>query len=212
MRRGRFITLEGLEGAGKTSCLGFVRQQLAAHGIAPLETREPGGTPLGEAVRELLLAETYTGMAAEAEALLMFAARAEHLDKCIRPALAQGRWVLCDRFTEASLAYQGGGRGLGRERVAALEQWLQGELRPDLTLLLDVPVEQGLARAAKRGALDRFEQERLDFFERAREVYLTLARDYPQRIRLIDASRPQEQVLAQLGVELGDFLERALDE
>ena len=144
---GRFITLEGGEGVGKSSNLEFIRRHLEAAGKAVIVTREPGGTPLGEQVRGLLLDHRHNGMSADAELLLMFAARAEHLAQVIRPALAAGRWVLCDRFTDATYAYQGGGRGIATERIAVLETWVQGDLRPDLTLLLDAPVAVGMARA-----------------------------------------------------------------
>lgn len=209
MSAGRLITIEGLEGAGKTTCVGFVEQLLRQRGLDPVLTREPGGTPLGEAVRGLLLGQEYQGMSARTEALLMFAARAEHLDKVVLPALQAGRWVLCDRFTEASYAYQGGGRQLGSEAIAALERWLQGELRPDLTLLLDLPVEQGLERAARRGALDRIEQEQRDFFTRAQAVYRELAQRYPERIRLIDAARPLPEVQQAVAAALATLLEAA---
>ncbi len=193
-QRGRFITLEGVEGAGKTTALKTVEQCLRAHAPGLRITREPGGTPLGEAVRELLLSHSHEGMSASSEVLLMFAARAEHLDKVILPTLEQGDWVLSDRFTDASYAYQGGGRGLGIDRIAVLEQWLQGDFRPDLTLILDVPVEQGLSRAAERADPDRFEAEKGEFFERVRAAYLGLAAQNPQRYRIIDASQPLDAV------------------
>jgi len=156
-------------------------------------TREPGGTPLGERLREVLL-HGQGDMSPDAEALLMFAARAEHLARVIRPALAAGRSVLCDRFTDATYAYQGGGRGIPAERLAVLEQWVQGGLRPDLTLLLDLPVETGLARVRGRGLFDRFEREQIDFLERVRATYLRRAAAEPGRVRVIDASRPEEEV------------------
>jgi dTMP kinase len=159
-----------------------------------LVTREPGGTPLAEAIRGLLLDPAYTGMDTLCELQLMFAARAEHLARVIRPALAAGQWVLCDRFTDATYAYQGGGRGVDVAVIARLEDLVQGGFRPDLTLLLDVPVELGLARASQRGALDRFEQEQVAFFERVRHAYLDMARRHPGRYRVIDASQPLEAV------------------
>lgn len=195
---GRFITVEGTEGAGKTSCLELVRELLSDAGLSPLMTREPGGTGLGEAVRELLLGHRFAGMASDTELLLMFAARAEHIAQVIQPALETGRWVVCDRFTDATYAYQGGGRGIAMNRIAALEDWVQGALRPDLTLLLDVPVEVGLARAASRSDPDRFERERVEFFQNVRVTYLERARQDPQRFRVIDASQPIEDVHRQI--------------
>ncbi|MBA1149206.1 dTMP kinase [Ectothiorhodospiraceae bacterium WFHF3C12] len=205
---GRFITIEGLEGAGKSSCLDFVRSHLAAAGHPPLMTREPGGTPLAEAIRELLLDHRFAGMDVSTEVLLVFAARAEHLSKVIRPALARGEWVVCDRFTDATYAYQGGGRELGADRVAALEAWTQGELRPDLTVLLDVPVSIGRDRASQRGAPDRFEVERDAFFERARTAYLAQAEAEPERVHVVDASLPVKSVQSQLERILDAFLGR----
>ena len=200
--KGKFITVEGIEGVGKTTNIGFIHQQLQAAGRDVVLTREPGGTPLGEAVRGLLLDPEYTGMDSTCELQLMFAARAEHLAKVVWPALEKGQWVLCDRFTDATYAYQGGGRGIDTSVIARLEELVQGDFRPDLTLLLDVPVEIGLARAGKRGALDRFEQEKVEFFERVRSAYLELARRYPERYRVIDAGQPLEAVQQQLAAML----------
>jgi dTMP kinase len=191
---GKFITVEGIEGVGKSTNMDFIHRQLQASGRDVLVTREPGGTPLAEAIRSLLLDPAYTGMDTLCELQLMFAARAEHLSKVIRPALAAGQWVLCDRFTDATYAYQGGGRGVDTAVIARLEDLVQGGFRPDLTLLLDVPVELGLARAGQRGALDRFEQEQIDFFERVRQAYLDMARRHPGRYRVIDAGQPLEAV------------------
>lgn len=191
---GKFITVEGIEGVGKSTNMDFIHRQLQASGRDVLVTREPGGTPLAEAIRSLLLDPAYTGMDTLCELQLMFAARAEHLSKVIRPALAAGQWVLCDRFTDATYAYQGGGRGVDTAVIARLEDLVQGGFRPDLTLLLDVPVELGLARAGQRGALDRFEQEQIDFFERVRQAYLDMARRHPGRYRVIDAGLPLEAV------------------
>lgn len=206
---GRFITLEGGEGVGKSSNLDFIRRHLETTGRAVVVTREPGGTPLGEAVRTLLLDHRGEGMGADAELLLMFAARAEHLTRVIRPALAEDKWVLCDRFTDATYAYQGGGRGIAAARIAALESWVQGPLRPDLTLLLDAPVSVGLARAAaRRSEGDRFEREQADFFERVRNAYLHLAKQAPTRYRVIDAAQPLDHVQRQLGTALDEFLQR----
>ncbi|MES9969919.1 MAG: dTMP kinase [Candidatus Thiodiazotropha sp.] len=211
MARGRFITVEGGEGAGKSSNLAFIQTQLEAAGKQVLFTREPGGTPLGEAIRELLLGHKHTGMADDTELLLMFAARAEHLQQKILPALEQGIWVLCDRFTDASFAYQGAGRGLSLEKIAELQKFVQGELRPDLTLLLDLPVELGLQRAGERSEPDRFERETQDFFERVRSGYLQIAREEPGRVRVIDAAPELSQVQQQISATIGHYLE-SLDE
>ena len=208
MSSGAFITLEGIEGAGKSTVMKRVARLLEKAGRTPVQTREPGGTPLGEALRELLLGHCHDGMADDTELLLMFAARAEHLHRKILPALERGRWVLCDRFTDATYAYQGGGRGIPGERIAVLEQWVQKGLQPDLTLLLDIPVEQGMARAGARSAPDRFESERIAFFERVRAAYLEQARRFPERYRVIDASRP----LAQVQRSLAEVLEAWLAE
>ena len=197
---GKFITVEGIEGVGKTTNIDFVRNRLEAAGIDVVVTREPGGTRLGEAIRGLLLDAEYTGMDPACELQLMFAARAEHLAKVVWPALEKGQWVLCDRFTDATYAYQGGGRGIDTEMIARLETLVQGEFRPDLTLLLDVPVETGLARANNRSAPDRFEQEEVEFFERVRQCYLDMAKQHADRYRVIDASLPLEQVQQQLEV------------
>jgi dTMP kinase len=196
--KGKFITVEGIEGVGKTTNVDFIHQRLLAAGRDVVLTREPGGTPLGEAIRGLLLDPEYTGMDSTCELQLMFAARAEHLAKVVWPALEAGRWVLCDRFTDATYAYQGGGRGINTDTIARLEDLVQGDFRPDLTLLLDVPVEVGLARAGKRGALDRFEQEQVGFFERVRQCYLGMASEHAGRYRVIDASQPLQQVQEQL--------------
>lgn len=196
---GKFITIEGIEGVGKTTNIEFITRLLSMAGRDCTVTREPGGTPLGEVIRGLLLDPQYTGMDADCELLLLFAARSEHLAKVIWPAIKAGRWVLCDRFTDATYAYQGGGRGIAMEKIARLEQWVQGDFRPDITLLLDVPVSVGLKRAGSRGVLDRFEQEQLDFFERVRQSYLKLAARYNERYRVIDAARPLDQVQQQLG-------------
>lgn len=204
--KGRFITIEGIEGVGKTTNIGFVRSLLEAAGHEVVLTREPGGTPLGEAIRALLLDPVYKGMDPDCELQLMFAARAEHLDKLIKPAIEAGRWVLCDRFTDATYAYQGGGRGLEMGKIALLEQLVQGDYRPDLTLMLDVPVEVGLQRAGRRSDPDRFEQEEIEFFERVRHSYLELARRHNGRCRVIDASQPLDQVQAALDGVVREFL------
>lgn len=203
--KGKFITVEGIEGVGKTTNIDFIHRQLLAAGKTVVITREPGGTPLGEAIRGLLLDPAYTGMDAKCELQLMFAARAEHLAKVIWPALENGQWVLSDRFTDATYAYQGGGRGIDTDTIARLEELVQGDFRPDLTLLLDVPVEIGLARANQRGSLDRFEQEKVEFFSRVRQSYLDLARQHDGRYRVIDASLPLEQVQHQLDDVLNEI-------
>jgi dTMP kinase len=206
---GLFITLEGPEGAGKSTNREYLAERLQRAGCEVVLTREPGGTPLAERIRELLLAPSDEPMAADTELLLVFAARAQHLAQVICPALAAGKVVLCDRFTDATYAYQGGGRGLSLERIAQLEEFVQGTLRPDLTLVFDLPVEVGLARAAARGRLDRFEQEAQSFFEAVRQTYLARARSAPQRYRLLDAAQPLETVQAQLDALLPELLERA---
>jgi len=200
--KGKFITVEGIEGVGKTTNIGFIHQQLQAAGRDVVLTREPGGTPLGEAVRGLLLDPEYTGMDSTCELQLMFAARAEHLAKLVLPALEKGQWVLCDRFTDATYAYQGGGRGIDTGVIARLEELVQGDFRPDLTLLLDVPVEVGLARASKRGAMDRFEQEKVGFFEKVRKCYLEMAKASPGRYQVVDASMPLDEVQKQIAAIL----------
>ncbi len=205
---GTFITLEGVEGAGKSSNLEFARAFLERAGKRVVVTREPGGTSLGEEIRCLLLAHRKDAMSADCELLLMFAARAEHLAQVIVPALAEGSWVLCDRFTDATYAYQGGGRGVAQARIAALEQWVQGTLRPHLTLLFDLPVETGLRRANRRGDPDRFEREQRAFFERVRASYLARAEREPERFCRIDAERPPEEVQA----AVAQILERAVHE
>ncbi|WP_210395271.1 dTMP kinase [Motiliproteus sediminis] len=205
--KGRFITVEGTEGVGKSTNIAFVEQLLQQRGIAYELTREPGGTPLAESIRELLLAPRDETVDPDCELLLVFAARAQHLRTRIQPALAAGRWVLCDRFTDATYAYQGGGRGLNGEHIVALEALVQRELRPDLTLLLDVPVEIGMARARGRGALDRFEQEQLSFFERVRAAYLRRAAEEPQRFRVIDASVSLPEVQQQLAGALEAYFD-----
>ena len=204
--KGYFITLEGIEGVGKTTNMEFVHQQLLDAGKDVVLTREPGGTSLGEDVRNLLLGHKHDGMSSETELLLMFAARAEHLSKVIAPAVKNGKYVLCDRFTDATFAYQGGGRGIPDTRIKELEQWVQGDMRPDMTLLLDLPVEVGLERAGKRSAADRFEKEDMVFFERVRERYLQLADEFPQRFRVIDASKPLDEVQQQIKDALQEIL------
>lgn len=205
---GLFITLEGPEGAGKSTNRDYLATRLREQGIDVLLTREPGGTPLAERVRELLLAPSEEPMAADTELLLVFAARAQHLAQVIRPALARGAVVLCDRFTDATYAYQGGGRGLSEARIEVLENFVQDTLRPDLTLVFDLPVEVGLARAAARGRLDRFEQEGQSFFEAVRQTYLRRAALQPQRYYILDASQSLAGVQQALDNLLPQLLER----
>ncbi len=207
---GLFITLEGPEGAGKSTNRDYLAACLKAHGVDVLLTREPGGTPLAERIRDVLLAPSDEPMAADTELLLMFAARAQHLQEVIRPALARGAVVLCDRFTDATYAYQGGGRGLGFERIALLETFVQGELRPDLTLVFDLPVEVGLRRAAARGGLDRFEREGRAFFEAVRATYLQRAAAAPSRYKVLDAGQTLADVQLALDQLLPELLERCL--
>jgi dTMP kinase len=204
--QGRFITLEGGEGAGKSTNQEYIRERLQAAGIVVNVTREPGGTPLGEGIRSLLLDPANTAMHADTELLLMFAARAQHLHALVLPALARGEWVLCDRFTDATYAYQGGGRGLDMQRIAQLETWVQAGFQPYRTLLFDLPVEIGLQRAGERGVLDRFEQEQKAFFERVRAAYLVRAKVFPQRFRVIDAARDLGDVQAQLDSLIDELL------
>jgi dTMP kinase len=204
--RARFITLEGGEGVGKTTNLEFIEHYLESRNIPFIRTREPGGTPLGEAVRDLLLG--FQGMNAEAELLLVFAARAQHVQQVIRPALESGTWVVCDRFTDASYAYQGGGRGLDEGAIAFLENWVQDGLQPDLTLLLEAPVEIGMARAERRGPADRFESEAMEFFLRVQRAYRSRAERHPERIQRIDASRALPAVQADIARHLDALLAR----
>ena len=191
---GRFITIEGGEGAGKSTAQTFLADKLTALGISVLQTREPGGTPLAEAIRRNLLSVDEEAPVEMAELLLVFAARAQHLAKVIEPALEQGKWVLCDRFTDATYAYQGTGRGLSAELIGKLEALVQGDRRPDTVILLDMPPQIGLARARARGALDRFEQEELAFFERVRQGYLERAAAFPDRYVVVDAAQELSDV------------------
>ena len=190
MIRGKFITLEGGEGVGKTTNLSFIKHYLQQHNIPVVVTREPGGTVLAEKIRHLLLDKDSEVISEQAELLLIFAARAQHIKHVIEPALAQGEWVLCDRFTDATYAYQGGGRNMRISTIEWLENLVQGTLRPDLTLLLDAPVEIGIERAKKRGVFDRFEAEKISFFEHVRRAYLLQAELSPERIKLIKANQP----------------------
>ncbi|RMG36492.1 MAG: dTMP kinase [Gammaproteobacteria bacterium] len=206
--QGRFVTIEGIEGAGKSTCMQLAARVISDHGIELVQTREPGGTPLGEELRDLLLGHRHTGMSEDAELLLMFAARAEHLHRRIEPALEQGQWVLCDRFTDATYAYQGAGRGIPKDRISVLEQWVQGARRPDLTILMDLPVTLGLERAGRRSDPDRFEREDLAFFERVRQGYREIAAREPQRVRVVDASRALATVQDEIRGILEAFMEQ----
>ncbi len=208
MEKGLFITLEGGEGAGKSTQMAHIQQRIEAAGKTLRITREPGGTALGEQIRGLLLDHQNTVMDSDTELLLMFAARAQHLAECIQPALDVGEWVLCDRFTDATYAYQGGGRGIDTQRIAILEDWVQGALRPDLTLLLDLPVEVGMSRAGERGELDRFEREQQAFFERVRQTYWDRAAAEPGRYRILDASQNIAQVQTQIDTVLAPLLSK----
>lgn len=196
--KGLFITVEGGEGVGKSTNMAYLADYLRSHGVDLVVTREPGGTPMAEAIRELLLAVREEAVDPVAELLLIFAARTQHLRRCIEPALAAGQWVLCDRFTDATYAYQSGGRGMNPAHVRTLENLVQGQLRPDYTLLLDAPVEVGLERASGRADLDRFEREQRVFFQRVRETYLRLAEESSGRYRVVDASQPLDVVQRQL--------------
>ena len=203
---GKFITVEGIEGAGKTTCMQVVTDVIEQQDISAIHTREPGGTDLGEDLRNLLLGHKHTGMSDDAELLMMFAARAEHIAQKIKPALGAGNWVLCDRFTDATYAYQGYGRGISLEKISGLENWVQGELRPDLTLLMDLPVEMGMERAGKRSAPDRFESEAWDFFERIRQGYLSIAAEQSSRVKVIDASQDLHDVQEQVRAAIEAFV------
>ncbi|MFQ5937290.1 MAG: dTMP kinase [Acidiferrobacterales bacterium] len=198
MNRSFFFTLEGIEGAGKSSNLDYVREVLEGIGREVVVTREPGGTEVGEHIRKLLLDSPDGEIPADTEVLLIFAARAEHLARVIKPALAAGKTVVCDRFTDATYAYQGGGRGIPSQRIARLEDWVQGALRPDLTLLFDVAADTGLVRVSNRSRPDRFEREGSEFLERVRQTYLNMAKEQPQRIRLIDGTAAPEAVRVQI--------------
>jgi len=203
---GRFITVEGVEGAGKSTNIAYLCECLEKAGIDYIATREPGGTPLAESIRDLLLHCDSEDVDGNAELLLIFAARAQHLSKLIKPTLAAGKWVVCDRFTDATYAYQGGGRGLGIEKVKGLEALVQDDLRPDRTFFLDVPVDQGMQRVEDRGSLDRFEREKNSFFETVRSAYHNLIASNPDRYAVIDASLSLEQVQRQIKLEIDKML------
>lgn len=188
VRQGRFITVEGTEGVGKSTSMDFIKSWFKKSGIELVVTREPGGTELGEKLREVLLDAKEQSMCDDTELLLMFAARAQHLQEIILPALNEGKWVLCDRFTDSTYAYQGGGRGIELSRIAELEQWVQGDRRPDMTLVLDLPVADGLERAGKRSTPDRFELEKHEFFNKVRDTFLHRAKASPERYKIINAA------------------------
>ncbi len=207
MKRGAFISLEGVEGVGKSTNLAFTADVVRRAGHDVVTTREPGGTELGERVREWILGGDHRNLSAEVEALLMFAARSRHLDEVIRPALESGRWVVCDRFTDATFAYQGGGRNLGRKLLDTLKVEIERGTEPDLTLLLDAPLDVGAMRIQGR-APDHFERERRPFFERVRAAYLDLAARNPARIKVVDASVPLEEVQRQIGAHVAALLAR----
>ncbi len=204
MTQGRFITIEGVEGVGKSTNIALVKSLLEARGYEVLLTREPGGTPTGERIREILLDKNEQAMTAMTELLLVFAARSQHVSQVIRPALAAGQWVISDRFTDSSYAYQGGGRELGIEIVAALEAQVLADFRPDLTIVLDVDIATGLERATREAEADRFESEQASFFQRVRETFLTLAE--ADRYRVIDAGQPIEQVQVDLTEVIVEFI------
>jgi dTMP kinase len=199
---GRFISFEGIDGAGKSTHIAFVTELIRQHGIKVVNTREPGGTPLGEILRDLVLNEK---MHLETETLLMFAARRENLAEVIEPALARGDWVISDRFTDASFAYQGGGRKLALDKLATLERWVHPHLQPDLTLLFDVPLEVARQRLDSTRDLDKFEQEKEEFFAATRNEYLRRAAEFPQRFRIIDSSRPIPQIRQELSALVNDL-------
>ena len=204
---GKFISIEGLEGAGKSTQISFIHDYLVEKGKTVVMTRAPGGTELSEKIRELLLAPTELAMGVDTELLLMFAARAEHIKQRIAPALARGDWVLCDRFVDATFAYQGGGRGVDQERIQQLADWTLKDLLPTLTLLFDLPVELGLKRVIERNeAIDRFEQEKVTFFEQIRASYLESARQNPERIKVVDASVSIPEIQQQLTKLLAPLL------
>ena len=194
MKMGKFITVEGIEGVGKSTNVSHLTKAIEARGHAVISTREPGGTPMAERIREMLIEHGDEPMSDVAELLLMFASRSLHVNNVIVPALASGTWVVCDRFVDASRAYQGGGRGLPMEDIDQIARLVLGDLKPDVTILLDAPVEIGMSRADKRGVPDRFETERAAFFERVRECYLGLAASEPERFVIVDASADMDTV------------------
>jgi dTMP kinase len=207
MTRGKFITVEGVEGVGKSTNMDFIARRVEAAGFDVKRTREPGGTPMAERIRDMLLEHGDEPLPDLAELLLFFAARTLHIENSIRPALADGSWVICDRFTDASRAYQGAGRGLNMEHIDTLAGWVHGELQPDMTVLLDAPAEIGMSRAASRGETDRLESEHISFYNRVRDHYLALAEAEPDRFSVIDAS----QALDAVQVQIGTAVDRLID-
>ena len=210
MQRGQFITVEGIEGVGKSTNIQFMRAAIEARGLQVLTSREPGGTPMAEEIRGLLLDHGDEPVPDIVELLLMFAARALHVNNVIKPALEKGVWVICDRFTDTSRAYQGAGRGFPLDDINRLADWVHADLQPDLTVLLDAPVETGMARAGQRGEPDRIETEKADFFTRARECYLSLAAAEPQRFAVVDASLDMSAVRARIDAVMNDILDKVI--
>jgi dTMP kinase len=190
----KFISFEGIEGVGKSSNMAFFAECIREKGFECVCTREPGGTPLAEKVRSILLSDFEEKVMPKTEALLLYAGRLQHVESLIKPSLAEGKWVLCDRFFDASMAYQGGGRGIDLKQLKDLNQWVLGDFKPDMTILFDAPAEVGLERASKRSELDRFEKENIEFFNKIRNMYLTLAKAEPERFKIIDASLSLEEV------------------
>ena len=211
MDTGKFITVEGIEGVGKSTCIGFLREAIEKRRLRVLTTREPGGTPMAEKIRDLLIEHGDEVMPDIAELLLMFAGRALRVNNVIQPALAAGSWVICDRFTDASRAYQGAGRGFPQDDINRLAEWVHGDLRPDLTILLDAPIEIGMQRAGSRSRPDRIEIERADFFTRARNCYLSLAEAEPDRFAVVDASGDIDSVRTMIDSVIDDFIDQHLD-
>lgn len=207
MDRGKFITVEGIEGVGKSTNIEFLSSLIEAKGLSVVRTREPGGTPIAERIRALLLEHGEETMTDIAELLLFFAARSLHIHNAIKPALQTGQWVVCDRFTDASRAYQGSGRGFNQDTINTLADWVQEGLQPDLTILLDAPAEIGMDRAGRRGAADRLEIEKTEFYARVREGYLALAESEPERFAIIDASQTLDDVQAAIGEKLVELLD-----
>lgn len=208
MKKGKFITLEGGEGVGKSTNLAYIKQLLEDAGLKVITTREPGGTLLAEKIRQLLLENSDEAISEKTELLLMFAARAQHLSQLIEPALAEGQWVLCDRFTDATYAYQGGGRSMDLSMIEWLEDKVQGKLRPDLTLLLDAPISVGMERINKRGALDRFEQQEKSFFTKVRNSYIERAQQLPDIIKIINADQTLDKVQHEISLSIQDILNK----
>ena len=211
MKRGKFITVEGIEGVGKSTNVSVIREAIEARGLQVLTTREPGGTPMAEQIRGLLLEHGDEPMPDIVELLLMFAARALHVNNVIKPALDEGTWVICDRFTDTSRAYQGAGRGFPLSDINRMADWVHGDLQPDLTILLDAPVETGIERAGKRSEPDRIEAEKIEFFIRARDCFLSLAAAEPERFAVVDANRDQAAVRTTIDAVTNDILDKVLD-